>query len=160
MPSAEGVDARGPIPELCGSAATAPAAPIPGDLTWIVVALDLLGDCWTLLLLRDLSRASLRFVDLQAINPGISPNLLARRLRWLETGGMVIRRRPPPPGRAAVYELPSDVRAQVLPILNALGRSGAGVFERMPASPAVGADPRPAWVERTLGAGEGSGRRG
>ena len=101
----------------------------------IAVALDLIGDRWTLLLLRDLTHAPMRFVDLQHINPRVSPNLLTKRLRSLQTAGIVDQRELPPPARAVVYELDPRAREMLLPILNGLGRFGAYLFESAPAGP-------------------------
>ena len=101
----------------------------------VAIALDILGDRWTLLLLRDLAHTPMRFSDLQAINPKISPNLLTRRLRELQEAGVVTRRQLPPPGAVTVYELDPRSREAVLPVLNALGRFGAFLFESAPAGP-------------------------
>jgi DNA-binding HxlR family transcriptional regulator len=95
----------------------------------IAVALDLIGDRWTLLFLRDLSHAPMRFGDLQHINPRVSPNLLTKRLRRLQAAGIVTRRELPPPARAVVYELDPRAREMLLPVLNGLGRVGAYLFE-------------------------------
>jgi DNA-binding HxlR family transcriptional regulator len=102
----------------------------------IAVALDAIGDRWMLLLLRDLAHAPMRFSDLQVINPGISPNLLSKRLRQLQEAGLVTKRDLPPPGAATVYELGPQAKAEVLPVLNALGRFGAYLFQSAPAGPA------------------------
>jgi DNA-binding HxlR family transcriptional regulator len=101
----------------------------------VAVALDLIGDRWTLLFLRDLTHAPMRFVDLQNINPKVSPNLLTKRLRALQAAGIVTRRELPPPARAVVYELDPGAREMLLPILNGLGRFGAYLFENAPAGP-------------------------
>jgi DNA-binding HxlR family transcriptional regulator len=101
----------------------------------VAIALDVIGDRWTLLLLRDLAHAPMRFSDLQAINPKISPNLLTRRLRHLQENGLVNRRQLPPPGAVTVYELDPGSRDAVLPVLNALGRFGAHLFETAPDGP-------------------------
>lgn len=104
----------------------------------VAVALDAIGDRWTLLLLRDLAHAALRFSDLQAINPKISPNLLSKRLRDLQSDGLVTKRRLPPPAAATVYELNPDAREAVLPVLNALGRFGAHLIGAGPDGPIAG----------------------
>jgi DNA-binding HxlR family transcriptional regulator len=101
----------------------------------VAVALDLIGDRWTLLLLRDLTHAPLRFVDLQHVNPKISPNLLTKRLRSLQAAGIIRRRELPPPAAATVYELDPRAREMLLPVLNGLGRFGAYLFETAPAGP-------------------------
>jgi DNA-binding HxlR family transcriptional regulator len=102
----------------------------------IAVALDVIGDRWMMLLLRDLAHAPMRFSDLQVINPKISPNLLSKRLRQLQEAGLVTKRDLPPPGVASVYELGPQAKAEVLPVLNALGRFGAWLFQAGPAGPA------------------------
>jgi DNA-binding HxlR family transcriptional regulator len=102
----------------------------------IAVALDVIGERWTLLLLRDLVHAPMRFTDLAAINPKVSPNLLSKRLRALQDHGLVRRRQLPPPAAATVYELDDRARNEILPILNALGRFGAFVFTSAPAGTA------------------------
>jgi DNA-binding HxlR family transcriptional regulator len=101
----------------------------------VAVALDLIGDRWTLLFLRDLTHAPMRFVDLQNINPKVSPNLLTKRLRSLQAAGIVTQRQLPPPAKAAVYELDPRAREAMLPVLNGLGRFGAFLFENAPAGP-------------------------
>jgi DNA-binding HxlR family transcriptional regulator len=101
----------------------------------IAVALDLIGDRWTLPLLRDLAHAPMRFIDLQHINPKVSPNLLTKRLRSLQTAGILTRRPLPPPAPAFVYELDPRAREMLLPVLNGLGRFGAYLFENAPAGP-------------------------
>ncbi|WP_192810227.1 winged helix-turn-helix transcriptional regulator [Actinomadura rudentiformis] len=101
----------------------------------VAVALDVIGDRWTLLLLRDLTHAPMRFTDFQAINPKISPNLLTKRLRSLQDSGIVVRRQLPPPAATTVYELEPRSREALLPVLNALGRFGAFLFENAPTGP-------------------------
>jgi DNA-binding HxlR family transcriptional regulator len=101
----------------------------------VAAALDSIGDRWTLLLLRDLTHAPMRYSDLQAINPRISPNLLIKRLRRLQADGLLVKRDLPPPASATVYELTPAAREAVLPILNALGRFGALLFESAPNGP-------------------------
>jgi hypothetical protein len=77
----------------------------------------------------------MRFVDLQHINPKVSPNLLTKRLRTLEAAGILSRRELPPPAPAVVYELDPRARDMLLPVLNGLGRFGAFLFENAPAGP-------------------------
>ena len=67
-------------------------------------ALDLVGDRWALLIVRDLLFGPKRFSDLQVGLPHGSPNVLTQRLRELESAGVVHRRRLPPPASANVYE--------------------------------------------------------
>lgn len=113
-------------------------APSYGQGCPIAIALDSVGDRWTLLILRDLAHAPLRFTDLQAINPGLSPNLLVSRLRRLEAIGIVERRLLPPPARVTVYALSDAGRAAVLPVLTALGRLGGTLLDGIAGPPDAG----------------------
>ena len=67
--------------------------------------LDLIGERWALLVVRELILGPKRFTDLRAGLPAISPNVLTMRLEELETAGIVRRRKLPPPAPAWVYEL-------------------------------------------------------
>jgi DNA-binding HxlR family transcriptional regulator len=87
-------------------------------------ALDLVGERWALLIVRDLLFGPKRFSDLTAGLPHGSPNVLTQRLRELEVAGVVRRRRLPPPASAMVYEL-TDWGAELEPILLGLQRWGA-----------------------------------
>lgn len=68
-------------------------------------ALDLFGERWALLVMRELLLGPKRFSDLRASLPGISANVLTQRLEALESTGIVCRRKLPPPASAWVYEL-------------------------------------------------------
>ncbi|WP_155060269.1 winged helix-turn-helix transcriptional regulator [Streptomyces blattellae] len=95
-------------------------------------ALDLVGDRWTLLIVRELLAGPRRYTDLHADLPGVSTDVLASRLKDMERDGLTTRRRLPPPGAAYVYELTSRGRA-LLPVLQALGTWGqAELGERRP----------------------------
>lgn len=87
-------------------------------------ALDLVGERWALLVIRELVLGPKRFTDLRAGLPGVAPNVLATRLRELEAGGVVQRRRLPPPAASTVYEL-TQYGQEIRPALLALGRWGA-----------------------------------
>jgi DNA-binding HxlR family transcriptional regulator len=91
----------------------------------IAAALDVLGDRWNLLILRELTMGERRFTDLKAALPGIAPNLLADRLRDLQADGLVEQRELPPPAARTVYAVTADGRDAV-PVLRALARFGAG----------------------------------
>ena len=65
----------------------------------IAHALDLVGERWSLLVVRELMRGPKRYTDLADHLPGIGTNILAARLRDLEANGIVAKRRLPPPGR-------------------------------------------------------------
>ncbi|MEU6572359.1 helix-turn-helix domain-containing protein [Streptomyces sp. NPDC046805] len=86
-------------------------------------ALDLVGDRWTLLIVRELLAGPRRYTDLHADLPGVSTDVLASRLKDMERDGLTTRRRLPPPGVAYVYELTPRGR-ELLPILQALGEWG------------------------------------
>jgi DNA-binding HxlR family transcriptional regulator len=98
----------------------------------IAWALDVVGDRWTLLIVRELLAGARRYSDLHADLPGVSTDVLASRLKDLERDGLVTRRRLPPPGAASVYELTPAGR-RLLPVLTALATFGApGLAERQP----------------------------
>ena len=101
-------------------------------------ALDLIGDRWALLIVRDLLFGPKRFSDLQVGLPHGSPNVLTQRLRELESAGIVRRRRLPPPASANVYEL-TEWGRQLEPILLGLQRWGASSPSFSPDVP-VGCD--------------------
>ena len=84
-------------------------------------ALDLIGERWALLVLRELMLGPKRFSDLRADLPGISANVLTQRLEGLEAVGLVIRRRLPPPASAQVYEL-TQWGYEAEPILQVMGK--------------------------------------
>ena len=73
-------------------------------------ALDVVGDRWTLLIVRELILGPRRFTDLLDGLPGISRNLLTERLRTLERDGIIARDELPPPAARQVYELTEDGR--------------------------------------------------
>lgn len=73
----------------------------------LAYALDVVGDRWTLLVIRELLAGPRRFKDLVDGLPGISTNLLSERLKSLEQQGILGRRVLPPPAGSAVYELTS-----------------------------------------------------
>ncbi len=68
-------------------------------------ALDVVGDRWAMLIMRELVLSPKRFTDLEQRLDGIAPNLLSRRLKELEAAGVVRRRRLDPPAASTVYEL-------------------------------------------------------
>ncbi len=73
-------------------------------------ALDVAGDRWTLLIVRELAPGPRRFTDLVDGLPGISRKLLTERLRALERDGIVARQELPPPAARQLYELTRDGR--------------------------------------------------
>src|SRR5688500_13851743 len=87
-------------------------------------ALDLIGERWALLVMRELMLGPKRFSDLRADLPGLSANVLTQRLEGLEAAGLLMRRRLPPPASAQVYELtPWGYEAE--PIVQSLGKWAA-----------------------------------
>src|SRR3954449_3055306 len=84
-------------------------------------ALDLIGERWALLVMRELMLGPKRFSDLKRDLPGISANVLTQRLEGLESTGLVRRRRLPPPASAQVYEL-TLWGYEAEPIIETLGR--------------------------------------
>ena len=87
-------------------------------------ALELIGERWALLVVRELMLGPKRFTDLRTSLPGISANVLTQRLEGLEAAGVLVRRRLPPPAAAWVYEL-TAWGYEAEPILQVLGRWAA-----------------------------------
>ncbi|MFZ3560734.1 winged helix-turn-helix transcriptional regulator [Streptomyces sp. BH055] len=87
-------------------------------------ALDVVGDRWTLLIVRELLAGARRYTDLHADLPGVSTDMLATRLKGMERDGIAVRRRLPAPASVYVYELTERGRG-LLPVLRALGEWGA-----------------------------------
>jgi DNA-binding HxlR family transcriptional regulator len=95
-----------------------------GDSCGIARGLDLVGERWALLVVRELILGPKRFSDLRAGLPRVSADVLAGRLRDLEQAGLVRRRKLPPPAGAWVYEL-TAWGAELEPVLLSLGRWGS-----------------------------------
>ncbi len=87
-------------------------------------ALELIGDRWTLLVLRELMLGPRRFSELRGDLPGISANVLAQRLIELEQRGLLMRRRLPPPASVQVYEA-TEWGLEAEPIIQSLGKWAA-----------------------------------
>ena len=87
-------------------------------------ALDLLGERWSLLVVRELMFGPKRFGDLRASLPGISANILTQRLETLEAAGVLAKRKLPPPAAVQVYEL-TAWGYEAEPIFQTLGRWAA-----------------------------------
>jgi DNA-binding HxlR family transcriptional regulator len=101
-------------------------------------ALDVVGERWTLLIVRDLLMGPKRYTDLRAGLPGIATDSLTARLRTLEDAGFVRRRDLPPPAPATVYEL-TETGNRLGPAILALGQVGLATL----GSPEPGEDVRP-----------------
>jgi DNA-binding HxlR family transcriptional regulator len=109
-----------------------------GDPCGIARALDVVGERWALLVVRELLLGPKRFTDLRAGLPGLSPDVLSQRLRELEIRGLLARRRLGPPAGSRVYELTERGR-ELEPVILALGRWGsAAPFPEPPRE--IGAD--------------------
>jgi DNA-binding HxlR family transcriptional regulator len=99
-------------------------------------ALDLVGERWALLVVRELMLGPKRFTDLRTGLPHASPNVLSQRLRELEEAGVLRRRRLPPPAASAVYEL-TEWGLELEPVLQTLGRWAA---RSLPEAEHIGVD--------------------
>jgi DNA-binding HxlR family transcriptional regulator len=112
----------------------------------IAHALGLVGERWSLLIVRELLHGPLRYTDLGDRLPGIGTNILAARLRDLETGGVITKRRLPPPTPVTVYELTDEGR-RLHPVLHELARWGA---KSLGPPPTGTGDAQPGWLEHAL----------
>jgi DNA-binding HxlR family transcriptional regulator len=95
-----------------------------GDPCGIARALDLVGERWALLIVRELLLGPKRFTDLRAALPRVSADVLSQRLRELERADVVRRGTLPPPAGSRVYEL-TDWGRELEPVVLALGRWGS-----------------------------------
>jgi DNA-binding HxlR family transcriptional regulator len=94
-----------------------------GQYCAVARGLDIIGDRWTLLIVRDLLLGPKRYTDLLSGQPGIGTNLLATRLQQMEAAGLVERATLPPPAGSAVYRL-TGTGAALEPVLAAIGHWG------------------------------------
>jgi DNA-binding HxlR family transcriptional regulator len=111
----------------------------------VAKALDVVGERWTLLLVRDLLLGGRRFSDLLQAMPGLTPNLLSTRLRHLQDVGLIEQQPLPPPQAATVYVL-TPLGRELEPVVLALGRFGA----RWLVSPAAEDRVDPRWAMVSL----------
>jgi DNA-binding HxlR family transcriptional regulator len=95
-----------------------------GDRCGVARALDLVGERWAMLVVRELLLGPKRFTDLRAGLPNVGPDVLSQRLRELERTGVVRRAKLPPPAGAQVYEL-TDWGRELEPVVLALGAWGS-----------------------------------
>lgn len=95
-----------------------------GEACRFAYALDLVGERWALLIVRELLLGPKRFTDLRAGLPHASTNILSDRLRELEQSAIVRHRKLPPPAASAVYEL-TEWGRELEPIVTQLGAWGA-----------------------------------
>lgn len=110
-------------------------------------ALDLVGDRWALLVIRELMHGPKRYTDLVERLPGIGTNILATRLRDLERHGLVGRRTLPPPAASKVYEL-TDYGQALRPAMRELALWGA----RSLGPPTNESEFFPGWLSNALDA--------
>jgi DNA-binding HxlR family transcriptional regulator len=108
-------------------------------------ALDLVGDRWALLIVRELMPGPKRYTDLNEHLPGIGTNILATRLRDLEASGILIRRTLPPPAASRVYEL-TDYGRGLRSVIKELGLWGARSLGPPTAQEAL----FPGWLENAI----------
>jgi DNA-binding HxlR family transcriptional regulator len=104
-----------------------------GDACRFAYALDLVGERWALLIVRELLLGPKRFTDLRAGLPHASTNILSERLRGLEQNAIVRKRKLPPPFGSTVYEL-TEWGQELEPVVTRLGAWGA----RSPIPPDAG----------------------
>jgi DNA-binding HxlR family transcriptional regulator len=112
-----------------------------GQYCSIAKALDVVGDRWTLLIIRELLiRGACRYTDLKNGLPGIATNLLSDRIRELESAGLIRREDAPPPIATTLFHL-TEAGAELQPALDAIGRWGV----RYMPEPAEGDEFRGHW---------------
>jgi DNA-binding HxlR family transcriptional regulator len=102
---------------------------VPGKRTYadpcgVARALDVVGERWALLVVRELLLGPKRFSDLRTGLPHVGPDVLSQRLRELEQAGLVRRDQLPPPAASRVYEL-TERGHELEPVVLALGRWGS-----------------------------------
>jgi DNA-binding HxlR family transcriptional regulator len=95
-----------------------------GDGCGVARALDIVGERWALLVVRELLLGPKRFTDLRDGLPQVGPDVLSQRLRQLEQAGVVRRRRLAPPAGSRVYEL-TERGNDLEPVVLSLGRWGS-----------------------------------
>ena len=108
-------------------------------------ALDVIGERWTLLIVRELMSGPKRYTDLRLGLPGIAPNVLAQRLRQLQDAGIAARRTLPPPAPATVYEL-TELGEGLRPVIMSLMNWGVHLLGR----PRAGESFNPTWLMETM----------
>ena len=130
-----------------------------GQYCTVARALDVVGERWTLLLVRELSTGPKRFKDLLAGLPGIGTNLLTNRLKALEGEEIVRRAKLPPPAGSNVYEL-TELGRRLEPVIVGLSRWGAKLLD----APREEDDLRAGWaavaMRSAIGPGTAGGRPG
>jgi DNA-binding HxlR family transcriptional regulator len=118
-----------------------------GQYCSVAKALDVIGDRWTMLVIRELLlQGPCRYTDLKNGLPGIASNLLADRLRELEAAGLIRREEAPPPVATTLFHL-TESGNELRPVLDALGTWGL----RYMAEPADDDEFRSHWLTFPIG---------
>src|SRR5688500_1546362 len=94
------------------------------DACGTAFAMELVGERWSMLIVRELMLGGRRSSDLRASLPGISSKVLTERFAGLEQAGVLVRRKPPPPAASQVYEL-AEWGYLAEPAIQELGRWAA-----------------------------------
>jgi len=94
----------------------------------IAGALDIIGDRWTLLVIRDLLWDKQRFDDFLKAPEGIATNILSQRLRWLVENGLAERTPDPEDGRKVIYNL-TERGKSLRPLLKSIAKWGLESIE-------------------------------
>jgi DNA-binding HxlR family transcriptional regulator len=103
-----------------------------GQFCALAKALDVIGDRWTLLIVRELlTRGPCRYTDIKNGLPGVATNLLADRLRELERVGVIRREDAPPPVATTLFHL-TDRGTDLEPVIRAMGMWGAPMLAGAP----------------------------
>ena len=104
------------------------------DACGTAFAMELVGERWSMLIIRELMLGGRRFSDLRASLPGISAKVLTERLAGLERAGVLVKRKLPPPAATQVYEL-TEWGYLAEPAIQELGRWAARSPEHNPQLP-------------------------
>jgi DNA-binding HxlR family transcriptional regulator len=143
-----------------GKTAKAPKTRRYGQYCPVATALDVLGERWTLLIVRNLMIGPQRYTDLREGLPGVATDLLTARLRTLEEAGYIERRQLPRPAAVMVYQLtPAGQRIAVVVLeLGRIGlaRLGPPADDDLVTSDALVLSLRPSFRPEVAGGGEDS----
>lgn len=105
-----------------------------GDACGTAFGMEVIGERWSLLVVRELMLGPRRFSDLRASLPGISAKVLTERLGTLEAMGVLVKRKLPPPAAAQVYEL-TEWGYAAEPMIQEIGRWAAMSSQHDPTLP-------------------------
>ena len=105
-----------------------------GDACGTAFGMEVIGERWSLLVVRELMLGPRRFSDLRASLPGISAKVLTERLGTLEARGVLVKRKLPPPAASQVYELTAWGYAAE-PMIQEIGRWAAMSSQHDPTLP-------------------------